>query len=86
MQHAVEEIVVLRDRAVRGTLLLEFGDVGPCSECFAAGTAKSDAAHFGIAVELLHGGRDAAPHRIVDGVLLCRLVENQPAHRAPLLD
>src|SRR5204862_1097125 len=37
-------------------------------------------------VKLLHGGWDAAPHRIVDGVLLCRLVENQPADRATLFD
>ena len=86
MQHAIEEIVVLGHRAPVGTHAFELGDVRPGRECLASRAAKHDAAHFRVALELLHRRRDRAPHGVADGIFLRRLVEDEPADGAALVD
>ena len=86
VQHAVEEIIVLGYRAAVRAHVFEFRNIRAGGEGLAAGAAKGDAAHLGIAVEFGHRRRDRAPHGVVDGVLLFRPVEDDPTYRAALLD
>src|SRR2546430_15869694 len=86
MEHAVEQIVVLSYCAPIGAHALKLGDIGAGGERLGPGTAKGDTAHLVVAVELCHRRGNAAPHGVVDRVLLRRLVEYQPADRAALLD
>src|SRR2546422_11314604 len=86
VQHAVEEVVILGDRAALGARFVEFRDVGAGGERLGAGAAERDAAHFAIGVEARHRLRDAAPHGAVDRVAPLRIVENDPADARLLLD
>ena len=86
VQHAVEEVVILGDRAALRARFVEFRDVGAGGERLGAGAAERDAAHLAIGVEARHRLRDAAPHRAVDRVAPLRIVENDPADARLLLD
>ena len=86
VQHAVEEVVVLGHRAALGAPFFKFRDIRAGGERLGTRAAKGDAAHFVVGVEALHRIRDAAPHGVVDGVLLRRLVEHDPADGAAPFD
>src|SRR5207302_10530123 len=68
VQHAVEEIVVVRYGAAIRASLLKLGNVRAGGEGLRAGAAKCDTAHLGISVEAIHALRNAGPHALVERV------------------
>jgi hypothetical protein len=86
VQHLVKQVVVRAHSLGPRSSFFKFRNVRAGGERLGAGAAEGDATHFGVAVELRHRGRDAAPHRAVDGVAPRRLVEDDPADGAALFN
>ena len=76
LQRAGDQILVVVQRVVdRGAHAQEFLDVAAGGEGFLARAAQDHAAHAVGVRDLLHGRRQAAPHRGVHRVELGRIVQ-----------
>jgi hypothetical protein len=91
-QGAERALTALRDAAVLFLVghvappLLELRDVGAGHERLIARAAQDDDPDRVVALEVLHVVGHQLPHIQADGVALLRLVEDDPADRAVLLE
>ena len=79
------DLVVVGDLLGRVARLLELRDVGARHEGLVAGAGDDDDADRRILLEVVEDDRDRLPHVGRGGVVLLRLVEDEPADRARLL-
>src|SRR5436190_249382 len=79
------DLVVVGDLLGRVARLLELRDVGARDKSLVAGASDHDDTDRRVLLKLVEDDRDRLPHVGRGGVVLLRLVEDEPADRARLL-